>query len=91
MSSYRIVLLVAVVFLAVAVLGVSTPTASPDVPPGVDPGLWQRLSPKLGIAVRVERREGATPQFEGTLMFKDGETWRPMILKGEPSGVVPAR
>jgi hypothetical protein len=91
MSNHRIVLLVALVLLTVAVLGVSTPTATPDVPPGVDPGLWQRLSPKLGIAVRVERREGATPQFEGTLMFKDGDKWHPMTLKGEPPGIVPAR
>jgi hypothetical protein len=91
MSSHRIVLLVTLVLLTVAVLGGSTPTAAPDVPPGVDPGLWQRLSPKLGIAVRVERGKVGPPQFHGTLMFKDGETWRPMILKEEPAGVVPAR
>jgi hypothetical protein len=91
MSSHRIVLLVAVVLLTIAVFAVSTSADTPDVPPGVDPGLWQRLSPKLGIAVQVERGKAGPPQFHGTFMFKDGETWRPMILKGEPSGVVPAR
>ncbi|HEV8232288.1 MAG TPA: hypothetical protein VGQ75_08060 [Thermoanaerobaculia bacterium] len=100
MSSHRIVLVVAVVFLIVAGFAVTTPAATPvaattpaaaaDVPPGVKPEMWQQLSPKLGIAVQVERGEGGTRQVHGTFMFKDGENWRPMILK-EPSGVVPAR
>jgi hypothetical protein len=89
MSRHRIVLVVGVV-LTVALIAVITSADTPDVPPGADPKLWQRLSPKLGIAVQVERGEGGTRQVHGTFMFKDGENWRPMILK-EPSGVVPAR
>jgi hypothetical protein len=64
---------------------------SATIPPGVDPQLWQQLSPKLGIALRLERRPTASREFAGTIMFRDGETWRKVILEAPPPGAVPAR
>lgn len=67
-----------------------TKADSPTVPPGVDPQLWQQLSPNLGMALRLDRR-GKAREFYGTIMFKDGETWRKVVLEAPPPGAVPAR
>lgn len=90
MPSYRIALLVVVMLLIAAVFALSTSPAIANVPPGVNPELWHQLSPKLGIALRVERGLGRAPEFHGTLMLKEGDSWRAVILR-EPQGVVPAR
>jgi len=61
------------------------------VPPGVDHGLWHQLSPNLGIALHVERGPTGVEEFYGTLMVRDGEGWRAVILQEPPPGVIPAR
>lgn len=81
----------AAVLLVVGVFVASTRADTPGVPPGVNPKLWQQLSPNLGIAMRTERSQTGPQKFYGTLMFKDGESWRRVVLEEEPPGVVPAR
>jgi hypothetical protein len=79
---------------ALLVLGSFVPRTqaeSPTIPPGVDPQLWQQLSPNLGIALRMDRRAAGHREFYGTIMFRDGETWRKVILEAPPPGAIPAR
>ena len=85
----------AVVLVAVlTVLGIlvaNAQAANPSFPPDVDPKLWQQLSPNFGVALRRDRRTKEPREFYGTIMFKDGETWRKVILDAPPPGAVPAR
>jgi hypothetical protein len=87
----RVAVVSVAVLLVVGGFVAGTRADTANVPPGVDPKLWQQLSPNLGIALRTERGQTGPQKFYGTLMFKDGESWRRVVLEEEPPGVVPAR
>lgn len=91
MVRMRLALVCVVVLLVLGSFASRIQAANPTVPPGVDPQLWQQLSPNFGVALRMDRRAKGSRDFYGTIMFRDGETWRKVILEAPPPGAVPAR
>jgi len=91
MVRMRLALVCVAVLLVLGSFVPRTQAESPAILPGVDPQLWQQLSPNFGVALRRDRRTKEPRDFYGTIMFRDGDTWRKVILDAPPPGAVPAR
>jgi hypothetical protein len=66
-------------------------SASSDVPSGIDPSMWHPLTDRLGLAVRKEPGVAGRPEFVGTLMLKEGNSWLPVHLEPPSPRLKPAQ
>ncbi len=85
MSRKRFSFSMLVVLLTAAVAAAPTTPAPAAVPPGVNPQMWQPLSERLGVALRVEKGFGNADSVLGTLWYRDGERWRPVSWSTAPA------
>ena len=90
MTRKRLPLSVFAGVLIVTVAAAPTTPAPATVPPGVNPQMWQPLSERLGVALRIERGFGKAGSVLGTLWYRDGEGWRPVSWSSAPS-LAPAK